>query len=70
MQKYVTLVVLSDTCDKNREKHDDIRSILTMNTVVLDWFRLSRGVPYIQFLLYYVVRFNASDELHAATADF
>jgi hypothetical protein len=37
-------VVSSDTCAEDREKLDDAKSILRMNTVSLDWFRLSRGV--------------------------
>jgi hypothetical protein len=34
----------SDTCDKDREKRDDARSISRINTTILDWFRFSRGV--------------------------
>jgi hypothetical protein len=34
----------SDTCDKDREKRDDARSISRINTTILDWFRSSRGV--------------------------
>jgi hypothetical protein len=37
-------VVSSDTCDEDREKYDDARSISRMNTTGLDWFRSSRGV--------------------------
>jgi hypothetical protein len=37
-------VVSSDTCDKDREKHDDARSISRMNTASLDWFMLSHRV--------------------------
>jgi hypothetical protein len=37
----------SDICDKDQEKHDDARSIIRMNTVVLDWFRPSRRVIVI-----------------------
>jgi hypothetical protein len=33
-----------DICNKGRKKHDDARSISRMNTMVLDWFRPSRGV--------------------------
>jgi hypothetical protein len=35
-------VVSSDTCDEDREKRDDVRSISRMNTMSLDWFRPSR----------------------------
>jgi hypothetical protein len=35
-------VVSSDTCDEDREKRDDVRSISRMNTISLDWFRPSR----------------------------
>jgi hypothetical protein len=37
-------VLLSDICDKDREKRDDARSISRMNTADLDWFRPSHGV--------------------------
>jgi hypothetical protein len=37
-------VVSSDTCDKDREKHDDARSISRMNTTSLNWFMPSRRV--------------------------
>jgi hypothetical protein len=48
--------VLSDTCVKDREKHDDARPVSRMNMVALDWF-----------LLYYAMKFDATDELRAAT---
>jgi hypothetical protein len=60
--------VSSDTCDEDREKHDDVRSISMMNTVSLDWFRPSRGVIDIRpifVILCYKIR--CPDELCVAT---
>jgi hypothetical protein len=46
--KHIINVVSSDTCDENREKRDDVRSISSMNTMSLDWFRPSRGITAIR----------------------
>jgi hypothetical protein len=51
-----------------KKKHDDVRSILRMNTMSLDYFRPFRGVIVIHpFLLYYDIKFDALDELRADT---
>jgi hypothetical protein len=50
----------SDICDKDREKHGDIRSILKMNMTDLDWFRPSHKVIAIHpifILLCYEIRY-------------
>jgi hypothetical protein len=46
--KHIINVVSSDTCDENREKRDNVRSISSMNTTSLDWFRPSRGITTIR----------------------
>jgi hypothetical protein len=38
----------SDICDKNWEKHDDVRSISRMNMVDLYWFRPSHRVKALR----------------------
>jgi hypothetical protein len=52
-------ITSSDTCDKDREKRDDARSILRMNTVILDWFMPSHRVIAIHpvfVVLYYKIQ--------------
>jgi hypothetical protein len=50
---------LSDIYDDDQEERDNIRSILRMNTMSLDWFRPSHGVIALHpvfVVLYYKIR--------------
>jgi hypothetical protein len=52
-------IVLSYIYDDDQEKRDNIRSILRMNTMSLDWFRPSRRVIALYpvfVVLYYEIR--------------
>jgi hypothetical protein len=65
ISKQTVDVVSSDTCVKNREKHDGARSIPRMNTMSFILFQilLRSNSHTSSFLLYYDVRFVAPDEL-------
>jgi hypothetical protein len=47
---HIVDIVSSDTCDEDREKHDDAGSISRMNTMSLDWFRPYCGVTVIRLV--------------------
>jgi hypothetical protein len=49
-----------DTCDEDKGKCGDARSILRMNMTDLDWFRPSRGVTTLRLAsMYYAVKCDA-----------
>jgi hypothetical protein len=58
----------SNICDENREKRNNARSILRMNTMDLDRFRSSRKVIVLRLiLLYYAIKFDAPNKLWITT---
>jgi hypothetical protein len=48
-------VMSTDTCDEDRKKCDDVRSILRMNTMSLDWFKPSRGIIALHPFFYCIM---------------
>jgi hypothetical protein len=54
----------SDICNDDQDKCDDVKSILRMNTINLNWFKLSHAVILLRpVLLYYAIKFDVLKRL-------
>jgi hypothetical protein len=57
-------ISLSDICNDDQDKCDDVKSILRMDTINLNWFKLSHAVILLRpVLLYYAIKFDVLKRL-------